>query len=232
MTSSENAPKSKLTAADIMGWLRENPDFLKKNPDAIDLLHPPKKGEQDTVDFQAYMVQRLRTDREEILQSAHEIVESSRANMSNLARIHHASLMLLEAQNFEDFIRCLTMDCPSILNVDIMALAIESDSDIVPHIPITGVRALAGGSVDFLLPDKKVRLDSNIIGEELIYGGGAGLVKSQALVRLDVAQDTPPALLAFGSRDPVLFRSGQGTELIGFFSGIVERQLFSWLARP
>ena len=41
--------------------------------------------------------------------------------------------------------------------------------------------------------------------------------------------DTPPAILAFGSRDPVMFQDGQATDQIIFLARVIERCFRSWL---
>ena len=102
-----------ISTQDIKDWLGNNPDFLQKNPDIIDLLLPPRDKEHEktkgVIDFQYYMVERLKQDRDLVLESTKEMVATSRANMNNLSRIHSAVLMLLEARNFEDFLR--DIDC-------------------------------------------------------------------------------------------------------------------------
>ena len=35
--------------------------------------------------------------------------------------------------------------------------------------------------------------------------------------------ETPPALIAFGSRDATMFQDGLGTENIQFLAGVIER---------
>ena len=75
-------------------------------------------------------------------------------------------------------------------------------------------------------------LQSNIGGLEAIYGGGANLVQSQALLRIDVSMDTPPAIVAFGSRDPNMFSDDQGTEMVTFLALVMERAFRSWLQLP
>jgi hypothetical protein len=75
-------------------------------------------------------------------------------------------------------------------------------------------------------------LQSNIEGYDEVYGGGAGLVKSQALLRLNLTGGLSPVLLAFGSRDPALFEEGQGTELISFLGAVIERGFRIWLDLP
>ena len=231
MTKSDN--DMTLSAQDVIDFLKQNPNFLQKHPQVCDLLDIPRQHtERGVADFQQYMVRRLREDRDGIIEEAREIVETSRANMSNLARVQTAVLLLLESQSFEDFIHTLTMDCASVLDVDIIALVVETDGAIVPHINLNGVRAVTPGTIELVMKNHDIMLESDMRGIEEIYGGGAGLVKSQALAKLTIARGAPHALLAFGSRDPALFRNGQATDLIMFFGRVVERCFRSWLDLP
>ena len=91
-----------LTAADIIDWLKAHPEFLKKNPDAIDYLIAPKEENgRKVADFQSYMIERLKADKSEAIETAKDIVETARNNMNNQARIHKAVLRLLVAQSFD-----------------------------------------------------------------------------------------------------------------------------------
>jgi uncharacterized protein YigA (DUF484 family) len=220
-----------LTDDDILDWLRANPKFLTRNPEAADLLIPPTRVNNDrkVADFHGYMIKRLKDDREDVITNAREIVETSRANMNNQTRIHNAVLLLLEAGTFQDFIHTMTMDFASLLDVDVISLIVEIESGLVPQIDLTGVRVVTPGSVDLLTRNQPIVLESAISGLDEIYGGGAGLVKSQALVRLNIGGDTPPALLAFGSRNPQMFTPGMGTEQIGFLGHVIERCFRAWL---
>ncbi len=231
MTNSDLPPS--MTAEDVITWLRDNPNFLDQHPEACDLLQPPREHTgKGVIDFQQFMVRRLREDRDVIIEEAREIVETSRANMSNQARIHKAVLMLLEARTFEDFIHTVIMDFAAILDVDIISLVVEAEGSVIPHIAISGVHAVTPGSISLLMHEQNIMLESNIRGIGEIYGGGAGLVNSQLLLRLNVAGGTPPAMLAFGSRDPEMFAPGQGTDLIMFLGRVVERCFLKWLDLP
>lgn len=223
---------SRLSDDDILAWLKANPKFLARNPDAVEFLVPPTRKDNDkkVADFQSYMIKRLKDDRDDVLVSAREIVESSRANMNNQARIHNAILLLLEATSFQDFIHTMTMDFASLLDVDVISLIIEIESGAIPQIDMTGVRIVTGGTIDLLTRKQTIVLESNISGIDELYGGGAGLVKSQALMRLAIGGDTPASLLAFGSRNPTLFQPGMGTEQIQFLGHVIERCFRLWLS--
>ena len=225
----ENTEKM-TTKDDVLEFLKNNQD----DPDLFEALIPAKKRpvRGQPADFQAYAIERLRADKEEAIEISQDIVETSRANMNNQQRVHTAVLRLLEANNFEDFIQTITLDLASILDVDIAVLVVEADGKDIPHIQTSGIRVLPEGTVDSWMNGKTVMLQDDISGIEAIYGGGATLVKSQILLRLGISMDTPPAILAFGSREPDTFSEGQATDQILFLSGVIERSLRAWLHLP
>jgi uncharacterized protein YigA (DUF484 family) len=227
---SESTQNNLITKNDVIRWLRDNPSFLQDHPEVCDLLMPPvEQRGKDIADFQSYMIQRLKDDKEGVIEATREIVETSRANMSNQSRIHKSVLMVLEAQSFDDFIRVLTMDFLSLLDVDIVSLVVEADGEAIPHIGMTGVKAVTPGMVNLLMEDRSIILGPVL--EELteIYGGGAGLVKSHMLMRMKIDRDLPEALLAFGSREPGMFQSDHGTEMAAFLGKVIERAFRIWL---
>lgn len=223
-----------LTVHQVMSFLKDNPSFLEENPQAVDLLIPSKKrGKRgQPADFQAYAIERIKSDRDEVLESTKDIIENSRANMNNQQRIHKAVLRLLETQNFDDFIQCITTDLANLLDVDISVLVVESNGDDIPHVHASGVRVIPSGTVDKWMEGKDVLLQDNISGIEAIYGGGAALVQSQILLRVSISLNTPPAILAFGSRDPNMFTDGQATDQILFLARVIERSFRTWLNLP
>lgn len=222
-----------LCANDIIEYLQNNPKFLQQNPQACDLLVPPHNGAGKNVsDFQSFMIKRLKDDKEKVMETTQAIVENARSNMNNQQRIHKAVLRLLEARNFDEFIHIITMDLSAMLDTDISVLVVESNGSDIPHIHTSGIRVLPEGTIDNWMKGQNVLLQSNIAGIEAIYGGGANLVQSQALLRIDISLNTPPAILAFGSRDPEMFGDGQGTEMVSFLALVVERAFRNWLQLP
>jgi len=217
--------------ADIIAFLKEHPDFLQENPDVLEALIPqrdrPQKGA--VADFQSYMIERLKADKEEVLTSTKELVENARSNMNNQQRIHAAVLRLLEAKTFDDFIQCITMDLSTILHTDISVLVVESNGADIPHVHQNGIRVLPEGTIDQWMNGQSVLLQDNISGIEAIYGGGSTLVQSQILLRVDIAKETPPAIIAFGSRDPNMFHDGQATDQILFLARVIEQSFRVWL---
>ncbi len=239
MTQITNPPE--IDADDVIAWLKAHPDFLQRNPDIVDILLPPQnedttettpRGKRKVADFQSYMIARLKDAKSKADATTREVVETARNNMNSQTRIHRAVLRLLEAYSFDEFIQTITSDLTNLLDVDITSLVVEADGKEIPHINTMGIRIVPEGTVDKWMQGKPTLLQSDISGIEAIYGAGATLVRSQALIRVDIAMQTPPAIIAFGSRDANLFSPAQGTELVLFLARVVERQFRTWLTIP
>lgn len=232
MMTDTKAPDS-LKEKDILEWLKSNPNFLVRHPDILEHLNPPMENMgRKVADFQHYMVQRLKKDKDAITSTTRDLIEVSRVNMNSVTRIHEATLKLLEARNFIQFIQAITMDLGTILDVDMAVLVIEANGQDIPNLHASGIKVVPRGTINEWMGKETVLLESDIEGTEAIYGGGARLVRSQAVLRVDISMQTPPAVLCFGSRDPEMFRDGQGTELIGYLARVVERVFRLWLEVP
>lgn len=220
-----------LNEADIIAYLKSNPKFLVKNPDAIDYLVPPKdkSSGRSVVDFSHYMVEKLKSDKQMVLDTTRDMIEVSRENMTHLSRIHQAIFKVLESTNFDDFVQTVTQDLPLILDCDAVSLLVEDTDNKLPESPSGYLRRLNQGDLDKIMEGNDVRVTSHTQGSEYIFGAASGLVRSQAILRIDSMKEIPPSLLAFGSRDPEMFLDGQGTDLINFLSGVVERMIKLWM---
>ena len=224
------AEKNSLTATDIIRFLSDNPDFFSQNPDVLDHVRlPARNAGTGVVDFQSVLVERLKSDKTNASKMQKELIETFRANMNNQSRIHTAVLVLLEAENFEEFIETITQDFPVLLDVDTASVVIESTSKEIPFIHQSGMRFVRAGTVSRWLGTCDALLQSNVNGQEEIFGPGAGLVKSHALLRLEISPQTPAGILAFGSRDPDMFQPDQAIDQIGFLAQVVERCFRLWL---
>lgn len=226
-------PAAGLSAEDVAAWLREHPDFLAQRPELAATLAPPRvERGRGVLDFQAFMVDRLRDELARLKDQQRELLATTRANLNNQNRVHAAILFLLDARSFEQLIQAVTTELAVLLDLDVACLVIESNGQELPHVHSSGVRVAPPGLVDSVLGRRPVLLRSDVVGDPEIYGHGAGLVRSEALIRLRVSEDTPQGLLAFGSREPDMFHPGQGTELVCFLARVVERSIRAWLDLP
>jgi uncharacterized protein len=219
-----------ISEEDIVAFLKKDKTFFQRYPDLLDELDTPGSDHgRGVVDFQQALLNRLKADKNSAQKIQRELIETARANMSNYNRIQTAVLVLLEAESFEEFISVMTQDFPVLLDVDTVNLVIESTSKEIPFINQSGIRFARQGTVEKWLGTGDALLQNNINGAEEVFGPGAGLVKSQALLRLEISQNTPAGIMAFGSRDPEAFQPDQAIDQVGFLAQVVERCFRLWL---
>lgn len=219
-----------ISEEDIVAFLKKDKTFFQRYPNLLDELDTSSNDHgRGVVDFQQALLNRLKADKNSAQKIQRELIETARANMSNYNRIQTAVLVLLEAESFEEFISVMTQDFPILLDVDTVNLVIESTSKEIPFINQAGIRFARQGTVEKWLGTGDALLQNNINGSEEVFGPGAGLVKSQALLRLEISQNTPAGIMAFGSRDPEAFQPDQAIDQVGFLAQVVERCFRLWL---
>jgi len=226
----EVAPRA-TTADEVLAYLTRHPGFLADHPDLVGVLTPPEHQRgAGVVDMQQFMLQRLQADLARLKSQQRALISTSRSNLTSQTRIHAAVLALVGASSFEQLIQTVTTDLAVLLDVDVVTLCVESDTGPLPRPPLPGVHLLRPGEVDRLLgPDKDALLEDEVRGDPVLFGAGAGLVHSEALLRLSIGNHAPAGLVALGSRKPHKFKSGQGTELLCFLAQALEITIAQWL---
>lgn len=230
----EAADDTAVAAEQVAAYLRQHPDFFDHNPKLLDAIAPAGETRAEgVVDLRHFIVERLRDELAGMSTLRDELVVTGRTNLSAQARVHKAILALLAARSFEHFVETLTTDLAVIVDLDVVTLGVEQSGEDVSRAQTPGVYSLDPGTVDRLVgPGQSIALRETVAGDPMVFGPGAGLVASDALLRLSISSTTPPALLALGSREPGQFHPGQGTELLGFLARVVESCIRGWLNLP
>lgn len=227
-------PMDELTADDVAAFLMEHPDFLARRPNLLrHMLAPtgPDRG-QGIVDIRERILEKLRGEVGRLSDQQQLLVDTTRANMMNLRRVHAAVLHLLSCRGLEAMVQAITGDLAVLLDLDAATLVVEQPAGPVASIGPAGLGMAHHGTINRILGRADVALQSDILGSVEVWGHQAGLIRSQALVRLRIGvqgQEDTAALLAFGSADPEMFHPGQATDLLLFLSGVVERVIASYL---
>ena len=227
------APASAVGGREVIAYLRDHPNFLERYPEALRLLRPPsRQTTEGVVDFQHFMLERLRRDLTHLRQEQSSLIATSRGNLASQCRVHKGVLAMLRAASFEQLLQTVTTDLAVLIDVDIVTLGIESTASPTARLPMSGLHLLRAGMVEGLLgPTREVLLCTDIRGDPALYGGAAGLVRSQALLRLSFAGSAPAGLLCIGTRHPDTFHPGLGTELLNFLARTLEIRVSQWLGR-
>ncbi len=224
------------SAEQVATFLRRHPDFLIEHPDLLDVLTPPKLDRGDRViDMQHFMVQHQRAELARLKAQQKSLISTSRANLAAQARVHGAVLAIMAASTFEQLIQVVTTDLAALIDADVVTIAVErpSANHVKPRIAHHGVQILEPGTVAALLgTDHDVVFQSDEHADPVLFGDGAGLVRSAALIRLPVSPKAPPGLLCIGTRKAGKFQAGQGTELISFLARALGITIAAWLDLP
>lgn len=187
------------------------------------MADPPK-----IIDFQFEAMSRLRAKVDALGESHASLLHVARSRGDSQSRIHTAVLAAMDAGSREHFVHVLTQDWVDILGLDAVAVALETSPDAVRLAP-PGLQFIGPGQLGAWLDGgSAVSVRDVEIGLPL-FGPAAGLIKSQALIRLPMSGRWPRGLLALGSRTPNAFeRLGTG-ELLSFLGAISARCLNYWL---
>lgn len=221
-------------ASEVIAFLRRHPDFFVERPEILDLLTPPSaQGGAGVVDMQQFILKRQRDDIAKLKGQQRTLIGTTRANLASQTRVHTAVLTLLAASSFEQVIQIVTTDFALLLDADVVTIAVESQGSANRRLPHQGVQILEAGTVDAVLgPERDVALLADVEGDPKLFGGGADLVRSAALLRLPVSRAAPAGLLCIGARRPGKFHAGQGTELLGFLAHALGITIAAWLDLP
>jgi uncharacterized protein YigA (DUF484 family) len=232
-SGAKSVPKRPPSKESIRAFLADNPHYLTDNPDVLAAVVPaPRHGDKQVTDLQSFLIERLRAENGKLNSRHAELLATIRTNLSSQGLIHKAALSLLEARSFHDMIEVTTTVLAVKLNVDVVTLAVENEGNISKH-TVAGITLLTPGSVDALMgEDRDVVLNAGIEGRKALYGAGAGLVASEALLRLHASPEAPRGILALASRDASRFDPTQGTELLSFLARVLELCIRTWLGLP
>ncbi|MEE8393711.1 MAG: DUF484 family protein [Rhodospirillales bacterium] len=228
----QSAPQGQISSADIVDYLRSNPDFLTR-PGVFEAILPQGRwNEEGVVDMQQFMLERLREEIENLRNCAREVIDTSRSNMSTQTRTHAAVLAMLSAGDFEHLLRIITDDVSLLLDVDVAVVCLEAARNPAPQLASPLIKRLEPGSVDRLLGAENDTVLANTFIDEGgdIFGEAAGLVRSAALARIRPGLTTPGGIMALGSRSHA-FHPNQGSELVSFLARVMERCLHRWLEK-
>jgi uncharacterized protein len=227
-------PASSLADAEVAAYLHQHPDFLVEHGELLEVLTPPtlRRGER-VVDMQHFMLERLRAEITRLKAQQRMLIATTRANLASQSRIHTAILALLAAHSFEQLIQVVTTDLAVLLDSDVVTIGVEQLGPTRPRLHHQGVQILDAGTVDSVLgPERDVALFAELTGDPKLFGSGAGLVRSAAILRLAVSAAAPPGLLCIGTRKAAKFQAGQGTELLAFLARALGITIAAWLDLP
>lgn len=197
---------------------------------------------RNVVDLRGVLVERLEQRLGKLEQAHKTVIAAAYDNLAGVSQIHRTILSLLDRNDFAGALEEILIELPDNLALDETRLCFESDvGDVngpafglgLPQEVEKSIVALPSGALENYLrlgrdvEEEPIVLRAAPAERTLIFGDAAALVRSEALVSLDIGG--APALLAMGSEDPDRFTPDHGDDLLIFLGGVVERVLRRWL---
>lgn len=223
---------AEMTKKLVIEYLQGNPEFLAEHPDLFEVLTPPEQQHgRGVIDFQYYAIDNLRRGMRKMKDRFNGLVVSARENLSVQQQVQRAVISIIQARGVEELLEVLTTDLMTWFDVDVVRIAVESDmaglyETYYHEENYSGICFVPNGTANAVMLGEKVRLigDTQVeppIGFEMVFADCSSLVRSTALVRLDLPTIKRAAILAFGVRHENRFHPHQGGELLGFLGEVM-----------
>lgn len=207
----------------VSRYLRQNPDFLEKQPSLLkhlELAH----ASGPAISLIERQVQYLRQQNEALEQQHNQLIQVASDNEKLMYRLHQLTLELMsisELPSFFDLLSeaLLTEFKADILNITLFNLEIEAG----PKTPIFHIRRddpELQQFNDYLEKGQSIcgRLNHN--KRDQLFGSRAQWVQSMVLVPMG-----NDGMLAIGSSDPARFYPGMGTLFLDLLADVVTSRL-------
>ncbi len=180
------------------------------------------------ISFEDRAVARLRERLGAVEEANQDLLAFARGHSGAVASIHDAMLAALEADCVENLFHVVTQEWPLILGLDSVALALVVGEQ--------GFRADLDG-VQFLAPQLVDKAMKRVDGVEMrnvgrghpLFGPACGLIRSEALVRIDGRTPLPHGLLVLGQRSEQKIEGRHGSELLLFLGNGLAAMIRRWL---
>ena len=217
------------------------PDVILDDSDVMQALIAANEKAMggNIVDLRGIAMERLETRLDRLEDTHRSVIAAAYENLAGTNQIHRAILQMLDSVEFETFLRNLGGEVADILRVDAVKLVLEStQNDNDPAVQRLGdvLTVAEPGFIDDYLSQgrgglvRQVTLRAIQDGAEALYGTKAGWIRSEACLKLDFGAGRLPGLLVMGAEDPHMFGPQQGTDLLTFFTGVLERSMRRWLS--
>ncbi|KCV83053.1 hypothetical protein ATO10_05567 [Actibacterium atlanticum] len=230
-----------LTETKLRDKIIADPDVILEDADLMRALIAANDKSLGTnvIDLRGIAMERLEARLERLEDTHRSVIAAAYDNLAGTNQVHRAVLALMDAADFESFLKVLADEVTDILRVDSIRLVLETaqDDDNPAVRKLGDVLSVAEpGFIHSYLSqgrgsaDRQVTLRQMQPQDEVVYGEAAGWIRSEALLKLDLGEGRLPGMLAMGAEDPNQFSPSQGTDLLSFFAGVFERSMQRWLS--
>ena len=216
-------------ADDVRDYLLRHPSFFEDNDDVLASLVPKEHRNGDHVeDFQRYRLMRLQDTFAAIRDEHDDLMHLMQEHLQRQNRLNVATLSLFDAPDFESVLTFVTRDLRLLLDLEAVGLFLEArDSlELGDH---GGLQIVPEGFIERFMAGRDIALEEQDSASPALFGSACADTRSQALIRLSLGGNFPPALLALAHRETMYFATGLATEQMECLGAVVERCLGRFL---
>lgn len=218
-----------------------SPDVILEDQDVMQALIAANERSMggNIVDLRGIAMDRMETRLDRLEDTHRSVIAAAYENLAGTNQVHRAVLRLLDAVEFEPFLRALRSEISDILRVDSVKLILEStQNDQDQAIERLGdvIAVARPGYCDAYINQGRTGTTRHVTlrqvqsGSSFVYGNSADWIRSEACLKLDLGTGRLPGLLVLGTEDPHMFSPQHGTDLLAFFGGVFERAMRRWLS--
>ncbi len=207
----------------VADYLCEHPEFFQQHPALLTELRIPHVG-GGVVSLVERQVDTLRGENADLKGHIQQLVELARDNEQLNQRLHHLTLGLLEAVDFDEVLTVLEDQLHDEFRADAVEMRLFSTTDVRSgNGDGKATDPELAAFVDFF--DRGQPVCGPLTSEQLgfLFGGEADDLASAALMPLQ--GNDIMGVLAVGSSDPDRFRPDMGTEFLLRLAEVVSRKL-------
>ena len=224
-----------LTDPAVRDRLLADPECLLGDTDIMRALIAANDGARgsNVIDLRAVAMQRLSVRIERLEETHRAVIAAAYDNLAGMNMIHRAVLRMLDADDFDTFLRDLAGPVADALRVEAARLIVE----IGPGPAVAGIERLSdrlglaetnycslyAGTGSRGEP-RQVTLRNIETGDPRVHGPAAKEIRSEACLLLQPGPGRA-AMLVLGAADPGQFAPGQATDLLSFLASVAERAL-------
>lgn len=222
-TAERKKQETKLTAADVANYLRQNPDFFLNRPDILyDMELPHAQGNASSLlERQASVLRNRNT---ELRHKLNDFVSIARDNDRLFNQIKTLGLSLLEASTLADIGNRLRQVLNKDFKLDESNLFLFKHSAEKGPFTLTTQGDVQSALSDLLRGDRIICTTLRQREMEYLFPGYEQSEGSAALIPLHFNGDL--GLLAVGSHDPNHFTSNMDTTFARYVGDILSRRLY------
>ena len=222
---------------DIRNKVLSNPKIILEDMEVMKVLIDASETGigGNIVDLRSIAMRQLENQIQKAESTNKSIVAAAYENISSYELIHKAVLNILEARNFSELELQFSRNVQSALKISHIHIMIENyNVESVSFKSNNYISVVSSGEVSSYINSSNKDHKKDIIMRSVrdpdtrIYGEKSSIIKSEAVIALDLGEKKLPASLIMGSTSVNQFEPRQRTELLRFFGSVVERVIRNW----